>query len=887
MAKPLARGSLLLATALTVQSTLAQTPDNTATAPATPDPASNEVEIVGPGISEITVLGRREKDIQKANTQVISVLSNDDIARTGEGDIAGALSRVTGLSVVGGGFVYVRGLGDRYSQALLNGSPLPSPEPLRRAIPLDIFPTDIIASSLVQKTYSPNFPGEFGGGVINLTTLAIPETSFLNVSAGASANTETTGKLGYTYYGSSSDWTGYDSGKRDMPTALWSFLQSRERLSAGTIDSGALAAQFATANNAVVQRNKDIPANGSGSVTGGTAWTLGESRLGLVGTIGFDNGWRTRDNTEQSPASADLSTVDKDYRTVVTENRAVLNALLGLGFEFGDHNIRWTNLYVHDTLKRAALSAGRQNNQQFGRDFLEQQTAWYERQLIDTQLAGTFKIGPAQLNARASYATSSREAPFELGFGYVRTNQAASPYGAYYVNRLDNGQTGFGSAAFSQLDEDLISGGLDATIPLGDSGYVVTAGLDYTRTERDSTRRQFQIIAPSTFPTGVGLLRPDYLLRQSIVDTFDIGLVETTENDPAFTARLETQAAFAQLQAALFDNIELSAGARFERGEQNVSAVQVFNTPAPNSPTTGLEKDYVLPAATLTWKFAPTMQARFSASSTITRPQFRELIFQAYFDPENNRSFRGNPLLVDSKFTNGEARWEWYFAEQQRLSVAGFYKKIDRPIEAFTGFNDNNPVTSFANAPQATLYGAELELQKYFPLDEFAGTLPLTGFLESRKAVLIGNYTYTNSELKVQAGDIVRVFGTSAQPASNFFFDGAPLTGQSDHLVNLQLGLENSGRLSQQTILFSYASDRVTSRGAAGLPDIYEKPGVTVDVVAREGFAVWGQALEVKFEARNILGREFKEFQERGANRVYYNRYDIGTTFSLSLTATF
>ena len=122
------------------------------------------------GGEDIVVLGRNVPNAVRATAEVVNVLSSADIARTGEGDIAGALQRVTGLSVVGNGFVYVRGLGDRYSSSLLNGSPLPSPEPLRRVVPLDIFPTNVIASALVQKSYSVNYPGEFGGGVINLTT---------------------------------------------------------------------------------------------------------------------------------------------------------------------------------------------------------------------------------------------------------------------------------------------------------------------------------------------------------------------------------------------------------------------------------------------------------------------------------------------------------------------------------------------------------------------------------------------------------------------------------------------------------------------------------------------------------------------------------------------
>jgi hypothetical protein len=135
--------------------------------------------------------------------------------------------------------------------------------------------------------------------------------------------------------------------------------------------------------------------------------------------------------------------------------------------------------------------------------------------------------------------------------------------------------------------------------------------------------------------------------------------------------------------------------------------------------------------------------------------------------------------------------------------------------------------------------------------------------------------------------DTVSVYGTATQPASNFFRDGSQLTGQSDHLVNLQLGLEQVGQLSQQTILLSYASDRVTSRGAAGLPDIYESPGLRVDIVLRQGLTWFQQDLEAKLEARNIFGRGYEEFQERDGNIVYYNKYDVGTSFVASLTMNF
>jgi len=892
MAKPRTWGMVLAATAFSTQA-FAQSPvevDASAAPEATatlaalePAPAPDAaVDVAMPGgIPGVVVVGRRERDVQRETTQVITVLSNEDIARTGEGDIAGALGRVTGLSVVGGGFVYVRGLGDRYSLALLNGSPLPSPEPMRRAVPLDLFPTDVIASSLVQKTYSPNFPGEFGGGVINLTTLAIPTQPFLDLNLGVSGDTETTGQLGYDYYGNKYDWTGY--GNRDTPPALASFLSSGQRISTGNVDTGAIASQLVSKNNALVQKIDEVPPNYSGTITAGDSWEFDDSELGVIATASFNNAWRTRDNTQQTPASFDLSVIDKDYRTVSTENRAVTNALLGVGYEFGEGStLRWTNLYIHDTLKRSDLGEGKENSQRPGADFSEQATALYERTLLSTQLTGNFDFDPVTIGARASYSTSERDAPYELKIGYSRSNQAASPYGEYFINRLDNGQTGYADIAFSELNEDLWSAGADVTARITPR-MVLSAGVDITDTDRDSTRRAFQFVAPSSFPSGVAMLRPDYLLSPAVIDHYDIGLVETTESDPAFNATLRTEAAYGQLQAELIDGLELSAGARYEHGEQNVRPLQVFDTLTNSGASTNIENDYVLPAATLTWKFRDDMQMRFNAAKTIARPQFRELMFQRYFDPETNRTYRGNPLLTDSEFANAEARYEWYFAPEQRLSVAGFYKKIDKPIEAFTGFNDNNPETSFANAPEAVLYGAELEVQKHFSLgDYFQGE-----FLGSRRAVIVGNYTYTESKINVEDGDTVSVYGTAIQPASNFFVDGSPLTGQSDHLVNLQLGLENSGRLSQQTILVSYASDRVTSRGPAGLPDIYESPGWRVDFVAREAFSLFDTNMEAKLEVRNIFGTGYEEFQERDGNTVYYNKYDVGTLFAASLTMSF
>lgn len=836
-----------------------------------------EVDVSLPG--EIVVTGNRSRNPARNSDQVISVLSNAEIARTGEGNIAGALGRVTGLTIVGSGFVYVRGLGDRYSLALLNGSPLPSPEPLRRVVPLDIFPTNIVASSLVQKSYSVNFPGEFGGGVVNLTTTAVPKESFLTLSSGISGDTETTGHFGYSYFGASSDWTGFDNGSRDIPPALAAFLASGAKISDVGVNDQEIAGQLVRFSRATLQRIPNLPVNYSASLSGGTSFQIGdEATLGVIATFGFSNRWSTRDSVQQVPSTADLSQLASDSQRVSTDNRIIVNGLLGVGLEWGDQKIRFTNLFIRDTIKQGRLAVTEDLNSGFTRQ--NQDTAWFERQLFETQFVGEFKFGNFGVDLRGTYANSQREAPYELSFGYVRTNFANDPYGQYFVNRLNNGQTGSASVAFSDLNEDLWAGAIDLSWKAS-TRLSLSAGYAYTDTKRQSTRREFQLIAPSDMPIGVAMLRPDLLLSPGLINYYNIGMVETTETDPAFAAGLTVHGGYGKVNFEPFDGLSIDAGVRYETAKQTVTPLSVFTVPSSSLAGTQLDNDYWLPAATVTWEVAPQMQVRLHGSKTIARPQFRELIFQLYYDPESDRLFRGNPLLQDSTLINAEARWEWYFASEQRVSVAGFYKKIDNPIEAFTGFSDNQPQTSFANAPRAELYGAEFEVVKYFDLSASKG------FFANRRFVVIANYTYTKSEIQVGAGDTVAIFGTTVQPASNVFANGVPLTGQSDHIANLQIGFENPDSLSQQTLLLSYASDRVTSRGPVGQPDIIERPGLRLDFVARQGVTLFGRELDLKFEARNITGRGREEFQQSGVNRVDINSYDVGTSFSLSASLKF
>jgi outer membrane receptor protein involved in Fe transport len=861
-------------------------------------PPEQEIEVSAPGAEvsgpDIVIRGTRSRDNVRRTPQVISVLSSEDIARTGEGDIAGALQRITGLSVVGNGFVYVRGLGDRYSLALLNGSPLPSPEPLRRVVPLDIFPTSVVASALVQKSYSVNYPGEFGGGVINLTTPAVPRETFLDVGGSVTADVETSFQLGYTYYGGDLDWLGVDDGTRDFPPALRGAVVGGTFNATGDAERRDFAASLSNASTTLLQRMGDTPPNFSGEVSFGTSTDIRGGRIGLISSVGYSNSWRTRDALQQTSLDPGLGgTPQTSFETVTTDNRIVLSGLLGLGAEFGRHRIRWTNLFVRDTLKQARLAAGfnrsvADQDPNLPPSIIEQNSYWFERQLLDTQLVGEFRFGNFSVDLRGTYATTRRESPYERAISYFYLgdgNPATSGTGDVddYVNNLASGGQ-FANIAFSALKENVYAGGLDFAYRLGIAMPVtLSAGYAYTRTDRSASRYQFQYFRPEgALPLGVAQERPDYLLSDFNVYTYNIQLrdVSGAEGTAAYDADLIVHAGYAQVEVEPADGVRATLGVRYEDGRESVQPIGSALA------ATNLANSYWLPALTVTWSFARDMQLRLHASKTIARPQFRELAPQIYQDFESDREFTGNPFLTDSRLWNAEARWEYYFARDQRISVAGFYKRIDNPIEAAAFFAGGGQLrTGFANAPRAELYGGEIEVQAYLPLRGLGGR-----FFATRRLLFIGNYTYSRS--RVSADDSA-IIGPDLQPvAANLLFeDGAPLTGQSDHLANLQIGIEDTDSLSQATVAIAYASDRVTNRGPiqglARQPDFIEHPGVRLDFVLRQEVPLFGARAELKFEARNLLGQDYREFQQAGANRIDINSYALGQTFSLGMTVHF
>ena len=885
-------GLLLATTALTAPG-LAYAQDAAPAAPAAqeaPAPEEGEVE-------EILVLGRNIPEPMRETSEVATFLQPEDLKRQGDDNAAEALTRMTGLSLTGGKFIYVRGLGERYSSALLNGSPLPSPEPLARVVPLDLFPASILSGTIVQKTYSPNYSGEFGGGVIDLQTLTTPDEPFFSIGISTGGNTETTFQDGITYFGSDYDFMGYDDGTRRTPRKLEAVNKDRLRISEANYTDRELqliGRDFVNAPLNLIQKKNVLPANFGFDAAGGNAFDVGIGTIGVLGVAGFDSGWKNRQGIQQEGIvqNGEISPL-KDYEFRSTSYDATVNGLVGLSFESTDsaHVVRWTNLYIHTTTKEARIREGKDADAAGQGLVRDDYTEWFERSLISTQLAGSSEFGDFELKWRGAFARSVRNSPYEKGIRYslvdTNNNETSDPGEPY----RHDGSSVQNYTRFGEVEDDVASFGVDGkyTFALSDNrDVVVSGGFAWLDNDRAAISREFRLLAlNNAVPIDTQESRVDYLLSDFNIGPDLFTLRETTGADgaAAYKAALETKAGWFQVDAEIIPLLRVAVGARYEDATQSITPIDIFAPgggalpgPAP------LENQYWLPAATVTWNFYEDMQLRFGASKTIARPQFRELAPQTYLDPDSDKVYIGNPYLVDSELLNLDARYEWYFDKGQSFTFGVFYKGIDKPVETIVNEAGGlTPQTTFLNAPKAILYGAEIDGKLYFDI-------PLEAqWFTDKRWLLSANYTWTKSEVQVGTGDEVFPLsgGGAPRPAIDYVQDGDQLQGQSEHLFNVQFGWEDDNAKSQATLLLGYVSERISARGRTGFPDLVQEPGVILDFTYRKGVEVMGKELEFGFEARNLLGEDFEEYQELGSTRIDNNTYDLGRGVSFSVSAKF
>ena len=845
-------------------------------------------------IEEVVVSGSFIPDEKRDTSEISAILDSSEIERTGDDNIAIALTRLTGLSLVRGKYVYVRGLGERYSAATLNGSNLPSPEPLKRVVPLDLFPTQIIDSSVIQKTYSADMPAEFGGGIIEIETKPIPTERILDFSFSSGFNDATSLSDGLLYDGGNDDDFGYDDGIRNFPDSVQQAINKNLKLDRSNFDVVQLAnigREFENSKLWVIQEG-EIPLDSSFNFTYGDELDislddiLGDSSatFGIMLTAGIRSSWDTQDGIRQTgtlQAQGDGTSdviISNDKTFMSTSNDVTSYAMSVVGIDTDSYELKYTGMYIHKGTKRARILEGYDSSDSgdVREDFIE----FFERELTNNQINYSYSYdNGAELDLRLTSGEASRNSPYERVVFYEDTD--ARGYWRYDVN------TGRNQTQFSYVQDQNENFGLDLTYPiqLFERDTVLKIGYDLTENNRDAQVRSYRFLAEGGPIPQDGLdNRIDYIFEDKNFDPSRLILIENTAaSSPAgYQGEINTDSMYLTLDTYINENYRLALGVRSENGEQMVNTYDVFQ-PVDSNIEKILDEEYTLPSFTLTYlpEFDENLQFRLGLSQTIARPTFRELSPTLFIDVDTDRVIAGSLYLENSEIDNIDLRAEYYWGVNQFMTAGIFYKDISKPIEEVVNESGDLIVTSYQNVPGAELTGFEIEYERIYE-----DLLPNLEWTQSKEFLLKMNLTVTESEVVYGLNDTYVNSQGSLINAGTLFLNGRDtrLQGQSDLIANFQFGWDDLQSGSQATLIVNYVSDRVRARGIDVLPDVIEEPPLLVDFVYSKEIYYDTSLLKISLELRNLLDEDYYAAM---ASSVIYDKYKLGSSVSLGFKFSF
>jgi hypothetical protein len=818
-------------------------------------------------LEEVVVLAPKMKgslsalvEIRRQSSAVTDVLGAEQMSRAGDSDAAAALRRVTGLTMIDGKYVYVRGLGERYSGVQMNGFSVPSPEPARRVVPLDLFPTAILESVVVQKSYSPDLPGEFGGGLIQLQTKTLPEKFFFK--GGVSTNIENSENR-LSSAGGSTDWLGIDDGSRKLPGPIRDALSSGKKLFKKETGS-----DQGVSEEELVALGKTLPTNYNTSrtnkqampnitVSSGDRFKLGATQLGMAGSLLYGQSVDSGEKVNRGFKVGSGTNLEKDYDAkseyAEVETRVAGSADFGWALS-KNHRVDFNTFLLRHTTDYAKQES--KVSQDTPNTTMESTTLeWTERQLWTKNLKGKHNLlalfdRPVEVAWRAGRSDAKRDSPDRRDYAYNR--QAG-----YYSLRDGSGGN---RRTYSYLTDKSEEVGLDITVPLSRTPDKLKLKIGLNESRRERTADVFRLYFLQNWaqggPAPVDMSSsPDELFKESNRRPGIFILQSLTDSGDSYAGRQSIHAQYAMLDYSPVKSWSFQAGARAERSRQSVKTYYYYD---PNKPTAEARIDMndVLPAYSAVWKPNDKWRSRLAYSETVARPDFRELSDVRFFDDEIGYIVTGNPELTGTVIKNFDHRWEYYFTSDEYLSLGGFYKKFKNPVEVVFEPAVNKTQT-FENARSANNYGVEFEGR--------VGLRHATRFL--RRWSVLYNYTWIQSKVEVAEG------GSHTSKSR-------PLQGQAPYSQNFQLQYDYPLWGFSATALYNVVGPRITEVGTNAVPDTYEQPAHELDFVASKIIA---KSWNVGLKAKNLLNPVVESRQGGEVVRSYRR----GITTGVSINAVF
>lgn len=873
--------------------------------------------------SEIGLLADREKAVS-----ISDAIGAESFSRLGLGDAAEAMGKVTGASVEDGKYVYIRGLGDRYSNTLLNNTTVPSADPDRRAVQMDQFPTDLLDSIVTSKSFTPDQPGSFSGGAVNIKTKSFPDNFFVSFSSSIGFNTQATGEdILISPADGDTDWLAMDDGTRELPLeavgVTTSFTSARvaarrgdlsvaEELDAATrafpayffpeIDSGTPPFSFATAVGDTIELENGQLIGYTVSVTYGNSVDHYDD--------GILSDYRDLTRYDQTPPELNYA-LTTNFNPDPTQFS--FNDLLGdqvfpwgtqeetpWGVTKSSQNVNWGvftklsyqpldnhemsldlfhNQSASDEVTRGVGEFESGNSNTRGLIWESYDMLYTERGISSIQLAGKSvftELAESTLEWRASWSRSTQDQP-----DYRTVITIYDPDREAYSQET----TPPPQRVFRELEETQWEYGLDWTfpyeMPIGWTGNLKFGGM-YSESTRDYEENAFQI-------------QPDQLSSREDLENLytpgTIGLLEVTDRaaggfdlqwgraiqylggqieyfDRFATQRYEGDqriwAAYAMFDHRFNEKFRMIGGVRVESTSISVAA----GTPQRSEPIVGeVDEQDLLPAFHFVYTIREGMNLRFAYGRTVARPIYKELAAVAQTDFFRNQTYIGNADIEMTKIDNFDLRWEW-FRGNGIFAVSLFYKELDKPIEVLFSSELQGSAIQPQNVETGEVTGIELEWRVF--LDEY--TDALAGFSVG------GNFSYVDSAVTIPEDEL-----TSLREDNPNVEDTRPLRGQAQYTFNFDVSWENFDWGTSATASYGVSGERLDLVTLGSLPDYFQKPAPSFDLIIAQRI---GDNWTVKFTAGNLLDPSYEVVLDSDPE-LLVESYKKGRNFSLSFTYLF
>lgn len=835
---------------------------------ATADVAGEEVVVEARAIrdTDASLLADRQRALV-----VSDAISAETVARSGSSNVADAMQRVTGASVEDGKYVVIRGLGDRYTTTQLNGVELPSADPSRRSFQMDLIPASLLDNVVTTKTFTPDKPGNFTGGAVDVTTRDYPDGPLFTLSASGAFNTLATGATGFLTY---------DGRSGRVPSVLHSgAIPSITQARTDAAAAQALDAASRAFVPVMTPATGSARPNGSASVAVGNQFRLGgDRRLGLLASAsyGYSNSFYA-DGAEQrwvlgGPVAGEDRLLN---RQALADTRGTSEQTLGL---YGTASLRLNRqhevgLRLVGTQSREAQARYLQGSLLEGlaedQTFQARALSFADRTLGSAQLRGTHAFGPrgrVRLDWKASAARTEQDEP-DLRF-FSNDFRVDGADTTFSIDRaLYDEPTRF----FRNAQERALTAEANLSVPLrlGRVRTTVKTGGFYQGTDRRFREQRYSYAFAAA---QVGC--PVFAYTGNAADFYsarNLGIVGQAANGrPCFGNYLENRtdrrnaydgtgtvaAAFVMADAQLTRRLRAVGGVRYETTGLRVTSLDT--TLAPGT----IDEGDLLPALGLVYEAFRNANFRLSYGRTLARPTFREFGPFASFDFIGDFIYEGNPKLNRTRIDNLDARLEWFPRSGDLYAVSLFAKRLDQPIEFV--FDVATRRFTNRNVPEGRVYGAEVELRRSFAL----------GGGRTLQPGLNVSLIHSAVDLDATEAEDLRALDPRGETTR-------PLFGQSPFLVNAELTYTDARRAA--SVFYNVFGERLASVVYGATPDVYEQPRHSLDVTFSQALP---RGLRLRASAKNLLdARERSTLSYKGETYVYRERA-LGRTFSLGLSAT-